>query len=277
MKRKYDMAQLYPTQYAAAKKRRIVKAHQRAIVRAIARPARLGYGSVARTRGAAVTGEVKYFDCEFAAGAVSAVTTTWVAGTLVDPLTTINLGAAAVANPLCLFCPTVGAGLNQRIGRMVKCLKVKIRGHISCAPQAAQAAADAPSMIRFILVLDKQSNAGAMTSAMLMRDASAAAVTISSYQNPDNFGRFRVLKDKRFAITNLNLAGSPTANDVVQAGTIHAFKISCNLKGLEVHFNAANGGTVADIIDHSLHFIVATNNAAYAPNLAYYSRVSFKE
>lgn len=88
---------------------------------------RQGYSSVARTRGAAVQGEMKYFDCDANSIALVATTTTWPAGTMVDPLTTINLGSAAVANPLCLYAPTVGAALNQRIGR--KILVHKIKGH----------------------------------------------------------------------------------------------------------------------------------------------------
>lgn len=86
---------------------------------------RAGYSSVARTRGAAVAGEMKYFDCDANGIALVATTTTWPAGTMVDPLTTINLGSAAVANPLCLYAPTVGAALNQRIGRKILVRKIK--------------------------------------------------------------------------------------------------------------------------------------------------------
>lgn len=241
---------------------------------------RAGYSSVARTRGAAVTGEMKYFDCSLGDTALSAVTSTWVAGTMKDPGTTINLGSAAVATPLCLCAPTVGAALNQRVGRKITVRKVKVHGTVYCIPQAAQAAADATTKIRIALVEDKQTNAAQMTGAQLYNDGAAnePTVVINSFQNPNNFGRFRVLKDKMIVIQNLNLAGSPTAADVVQAGAKVQFKFSVNFKKpIEVHFNATNGGTVADIVDSSLHIVAGCDNTAYAPTLSYYSRVCYKD
>jgi len=238
---------------------------------------RAGFSSVARTRGAAVTGEMKYFDCDKSNTAIALATTTWVAGTMFDPTTTLNLGSAAVATPLCLFAPTVGSGLNQRVGRAVRMMKVKVNGYLSTDPQVAQTTADAGTMVRILLVLDKQTNAGQMTGAQLMRDGSVAATTANSFQNPDNFGRFRVLKEKVYAISDPNTSGSPTAGDVIAGALCRRVKFSCRLKGLPVNFNATNGGTVADIVNHSLHIVAITNNQALSPSLSYYSRVSFKE
>lgn len=240
---------------------------------------RIGYSSIARTRGAPVTGEMKYFDAELTTATIAAVTTTWVATTMKDPSTTINLGSVGVATPLCLFAPTVGAGLNQRIGRQVKKMKVKINALINVPVQAAQGAVDSSTEIRVMLVMDMQTNSSQMTGAQLMNDAGAPETTINSFQNPNNFGRFRVLKEKRFSISNLNLAGSPTAGDVIQAGIAKPFKMSYKWPdgGCPVHFNATNGGTVADIVDNSMHIVAGVNQAGYAPTIAYYSRVCFKE
>lgn len=240
---------------------------------------RSGYSAVPRSIGAAVIGEMKYFDCEMGAGsAVAAVATTWTAGSLKDPATTVNLGAAAVANPLCLFAPTVGSGLNQRVGRKVRVYKIKIRGYVQCTPQSAQTVGDGNAQIRYGLVLDKQTNAAQMTTAALFNGASAAQSCISSFQNPNSFGRFAVLKDKVFAIQNLNITGSPTTGDLVQQGFMRPFKITHVFKKpLTVNFNATNGGTVADIVDNSFHFFIGTNLADYAPGCAYYSRVAYKE
>jgi len=243
-----------------------------------AKKQRTGYQSVARTRGAAVTGEMKYFDCDRSATALTAVTTTWPAGTIFDPGTTIDLGAAAVANPLCLIAPTVGAGLNQRVGRKITVRKIKIHGTVAVPAQAAQAGGDAASKIRIALVQDLQTNAAQMTGANLYNNATEAATTIGSFQNPNNFGRFRVLKDKMFQIGNLNLAGSPTTADVIQNGTKVNFKFAVNFKKpVEVHFNATNGGTVADIVDSSFHIVAGCDSTAVAPTLAYYSRVCYKD
>jgi len=240
--------------------------------------ARKGYTSVARTRGAAVQGEMKYFDCERTAVVIPAVAATWVAGTILDPSSTIDLGAAAVANPLCLCVPTVGAGLNQRVGRKITIKKIKMHGTIQIPQQAGQAAADPATKVRLVLVQDCQTNAAQMTSASLFNGATNGDTTINSFQNPNFFGRFRVLKDKVITISNLNMAGSPTGADVLQAAVRVNFKFMVNFKTpIEVHFNATNGGTVADIVDHSFHFIAGCENSAYVPAVAYYSRVCYKD
>jgi len=240
---------------------------------------RKGYSAVSRTSGAAVIGEMKYFDCDNSGTALAVLTTTWVAGSLIDPLTTINLGSAAVATPLCLFAPTVGAALNQRIGRKVKVMKIKVNLSLIVANQAGQAAADPAAVIRCMLVQDCQTNAAQMTSAQLMNDGSAAQSTVLSFQNPNNFGRFRVLKEKRFVLESPSMAGEVGVPNVVQAGLKKQFKLTMNFKQpVEVHFNATNGGTVADIVDHSFHIVCGTDNiAGLATNLAYYSRVCYKE
>lgn len=239
---------------------------------------RHGYNAVSRTSGAAVIGEMKYFDCELANTAIAAVTTTWVAGTMKDPSTTINLGSAAVATPLCLFAPTVGAALNQRIGRKVKVLKIKCNCQITVGSQAAQTTADNAGTIRVFLVQDCQSNASQMTGAQLMNDAGQPETTILSYQNPNNFGRFRVLKEKRFVLEDPNMAGEVAAGNVIQMGLKKLFKMNVNFKQpVLVNFNATNGGTVADIVDHSFHIVIGADLVNLAPVLGYYTRVCYKE
>lgn len=239
---------------------------------------RQGMSNVARTRGAATTGEMKYFDCDYSATALTLLTTTWPAGTMVDPLTTINLGSAAVANPLCLVVPTVGAALNQRVGRKITVRKIKVHGSINVPAQAATATADAATKVRIVLVQDLQTNAGQMTGAQLFNDGTGASTVINTFQNPNNFGRFRVLKDKMVCLTNANLAGSPTAADIVQSGLKLNFKFTVNFKTpVTVHFNATNGGTVADIVDNSFHIVAGVDSTALAPTLAYYSRVCYKD
>jgi len=228
---------------------------------------RAGYGSVARTRGASVTGEMKYFDTELAATSVAAVTTTWVATTLRDP-TTFN----------CLFVPVVGAAINQRIGRQVNVMKIKMQGYVNIPAQSAQAAADNSSCVRFILVQDMQTNAAAMTAAQLLSDQAGPDTTIHAFQNLSNFGRFRVLKDKKITVSDMTLTGSPTTADVVQSGFKRAFKFNINFKQpVSVRFNATNGGTIADIIDNSFHFIIGTDQTALVPSVSYTCRVCYKE
>lgn len=226
----------------------------------------------------AQAGETKYFDCELSNSSISAVTTSWGTGTRKDPGTTIDIGAAAVATPLTLCAPTVGSALNQRIGRKIHIRKIKIRGQIQVPAQSAQAAADNACKVRMLLLQDKQTNAAQYTAADVLNAASSAVTTVNSFQNPNGFGRFNVLKDKLITFGNVNMAGAPSSTDVIQSGMIRDFKINYVFKKpVEVNFNATNGGTVADIVDHSFHFMVGTQDAAYAPTVTYYSRVSYSE
>lgn len=230
------------------------------------------------TPASAASGEMKYFDCQLALSSITSVTTNWPTGTRKDPDTTINIGAAAVATPLCLFAPTVGSALNQRIGRKVQVKKIKMRGHIYIPQQAGQNVADAATKIRMLLLVDKQTNATQYTAADVLQGGSVAAVTINGYQNPNGFGRFMILKDKIITVGNLNLAGSPSTSDVVQAGLSLPFKFTYNFKKpLLVNFNATNGGTVSDIIDNSIHFMIGTEVGTYSPQITYYSRVAYTE
>lgn len=230
----------------------------------------------AAIKAAATPGEMKYFDCDRSATAVSACTTTWVAGTLMDPGTTINLGDAAVANPLCLFVPKPTASLNGRIGRKVKVFKIKVNGMIRAPDGNSATVSYGASRVRIMLVMDKQTNAGPMTSAQLMNDGSTADTTLCSYQNPNNFGRFRVLKDKMFTLQDPNIAVAAAGTDF--NGLTVPFKFTVNFKvPILVNFNSTVGGTAADIIDNSFHFVAATNLAELTPTVTYYSRVCYKE
>ncbi len=239
---------------------------------------RQGYGGVARAQGAAVVGEMKYFDCERDADPIAACTTTWVAGTMQDPDTTINLGSAAVANPLCLFAPTVGAALNQRIGRKVKVLKIKLHGLMHFSTAAGTNAPKNGTAIRMMLVQDCQTNAAQMTGAQLMNDAASPSSTLMSFQNPNNFGRFKVLKEKRYILDDPNITGTVAGADIVFNGKKLNWKLTATFKTpIDVHFNATNGGTVADIVDNSFHIVCAADTVTYTPLITYYSRVCYKE
>lgn len=239
---------------------------------------RQGFGAVARSPGAAVIGEMKYFDSNLTNTNMTASDGSWPAGTIVDPTGTINLGSASVATPLCLFAPTVGAALNQRIGRKVKVLKIKIQGTIQTPVQAAQAAADAATSVRIVLVMDQQTNAAQMTGAQLFQTADSATAGLSTFQNPNNFGRFRVLKQKRLTLQNPNMTGSPTTADVVQGSLKVNWKMNVVFsQPITVNFNATNGGTVADVIDNSFHVLCACDSTALTPAINYYCRVCYKE
>jgi len=95
---------------------------------------------------------MKYYDTANEGLALATCTTTWPAGTMVDPVASVNLGAAAVGFPLCLCAPTVGSALNQRIGREITIRKVKVHGRLHVAAQIAQGTGASSCVVRVALV-----------------------------------------------------------------------------------------------------------------------------
>ena len=132
--------------------------------------------------------------------------------------------------------------------------KIKIHGQITAAASGTNLASYEPYLpqkVRLMVVQDQQTNGAQMTAAQLMNDAGASDTTINSYQNPNNFGRFRVLKDKDILIQDPNFTTEYNPDDNPQTGyartngLIRTFKININLKvPIKVQFNAVNGGTV---------------------------------
>lgn len=231
---------------------------------------RKGYASVARTRGGAVTGEMKYFDSVRDNVAVGS-SATW-ASTVYDP------NVFPVANMNCLFAPTQGAGISQRIGKACKVYKIKITGCFSVPSQTNQVLADAGSYIRLMLVCDKQSNSTQMTGTQLMTSPGVAStiLAVETFQNIDNFGRFAVLKDKHIIMQNPDITWDGT--NLEQAGLLRIFKLTWKPKvPMEVRFNSVNGGTIADIVDYSFHLLANNSSSDLNPNISYNCRVCYKE
>lgn len=222
---------------------------------------RAGYQVVQRTPGVYGAGEMKYFDTEFS-GAIPSVAA-WT-GTEMDPATFLTL---------CV--PVVGSAINQRIGRAIKVHKIKIRGIVTCAAQVDQTAGDAPAVLRLILYQDMQTNASQAQGEQVMTGATTSS-NVNMFQNIDNFGRFRVLKDKIITMANPNFTWDGTNLETM--GLARTFKMNINFKvPVEIRFNATNGGTIADIVDNSFHVIANAYSTGLVPTLNYACRVCYKE
>lgn len=226
---------------------------------------RPGYGAIGRTPGGGVLGEMKYFDTAVSGGQVGVNNAAWTS-TTIDPTT---------FNTLCV--PVVGAGFNQRIGKEINIVKLKIRGSFTVFNHEAQASSVPATVIRFGIFQDMQTNGTQAGGQLVMTPTTTAAQAPFTFQNIDNFGRFKVLKDKTCVIQDPNLAGDPTSHDV-NART-HTFKMTLKFnKPIQVRFNNTNGGTVADIIDNSLHFFANSNGVVtFQPAVNYLCRVCYKE
>jgi len=233
---------------------------------------RIGYASVARTRGAAVTGEMKYYDCS-ANRTIPVLGTSWVAANRMDPEYVQN----NVLDPLTLFVPTLGTNVFNRIGKSVKVLRIKIKGTVRMNTSAAQTLADTAMIVRVLLVQDNQTNSAAVNPGLVLADGDIAGIlTVLTFQNFNNFGRFKVLKDKHFAMGDNNMAGS--APNIVVAGAARNFKFNVNFPvPEEVRFNQNNAGLIGDVIDKSWHLIAGCSTGDVTMALSYNCRFCFKE
>lgn len=230
------------------------------------------FTTVPRTRGYyGQPGEMKYFDCSRAVVTIP-TSATWV-GTVLDP------NVFPVANTNCLFCPTQGVNVSQRIGKQCKLFKIRVRGTIVVPPQQNVGAAFAGAVARIVLVQDKQTNATQMTGTQLFAGSTIdAPIGVHSFQNIDNFGRFRILKDKTYSLQVKASDYDGTANQHDIWGQMINFKMSAKFRnGIDVHFNNTNGGTIADIVDNSFHIVAMQSFTDMAATITYNCRCSFKE
>lgn len=205
--------------------------------------------------------ERKYFDTQIVSSAIAADAGSW-AGMEQDP-TTLNT----------LFAPVQGDDFNNRQGRKVQVLGIKIRGFIDAPAQTNQTAADVHQMIRILLFMDKQSNATQSNSEDVLTSGSAT-VALEMFQNPAFFGRFKVLKDKVFVLQNPTISYDGT--NIEQSGLARHFQWNIKFKKpVVVHYNSTNGGTIADVVDNSFHIIANSNNTALGSRLSYKCRTTF--
>lgn len=252
----------YAGQYGRkeAKRRRVTTA-----------PSRRGYQTVARTRGVYSKGEMKYFDSQLTNSPIVA-SSDWT-GTEVDPN---NIPVVGINT---LFVPTQGAGINQRIGKAVKLHKIRIMGQIVTPNQTADPNSDSACLVRLALVMDTQTNSTQAQGEQVFTPSVTANpyLGVQAFQNIDNFGRFRVLKDKFIPIQDPNMA-MIAGPQIHTQGLVRKFKMTYKPKRpIEIRFNATNGGTIADIVDNSFHLYANASNVQLGPQIVYQARCCFKE
>jgi len=218
---------------------------------------------------AQVDTERKYFDEERAITAVTIIGTSW-AGCEADP-GTVNT----------LFAPTQGDDISNRTGRRADVMGIRIKGLLTGLKQTAQTTADEATLVRVVLVQDKQTNSAQLNAEDVISSGDATQA-FNMFQSTAFFGRFKVLKDKRY-ITPATPVSIRTADQVTTTaqnmevtGFEKDFKMNVKFrKPVRVNFNATNGGTVADIIDNSWHILAIANSADQGVRLSYKCRVVF--
>jgi len=158
-----------------------------------------------------------------------------------------------------LFSPAAGSAYNQREGKKVWIKKIKIKGRI--IRQAAAGSEDSPtyaSSVRFVVYMDKQTNGLQAQGEQVISSATLAGGAIDAFQNIDNFGRFKVLKDKTITFTNPNFSWD--GNEYDSAGDFRHFKFTKNFGRypLKVDYNTGNNSNISDVVDNSFHIIAGS-------------------
>lgn len=220
---------------------------------------------VPRTPGGQTISDSHYFDTERTATAIPSVTTGW-AGTEMDPNTSAMLT---------LFAPVEGNDIQNRYARKVFLKKIHIYGSINIPEQTGQAAPEAHTNVRLVLYQDCQTNASNTNVAQLVLLSGAASDAIHMMMSTANFGRFKIWKDKMFTFQNAATSGLAAGSTVVQSGLCKNFKMVIR-PNIWVNYNATNGGTVADIVDHSFHLLANADQIGFAPTIRYKVRSVFK-
>jgi len=215
---------------------------------------------VQRTPGGNIVSDNHYFDSELSATTADSSTANWSASVLNPNTTALD----------CLFAPVIGDDIANRSGRKVFLKKIRIFGQMAVAAQSAQTAQDTPTIVRVVVVEDQQTNATAMTGGLVLAQGSNT-LAIHMGMSTTNFGRFRILKDKTYVLQAADYSGLSGA--FVAAGVSRTFKFSIKVNKW-INFNGTNGGTVADIVDNSYHFMAHTQGTNGA-SISYKVRGTF--
>lgn len=116
------------------------------------------------------------------------------------------------------------------------------------------------SMLRFLIVQDKQPNGAVFTLGSLFEVPTAGVSTLSPL-NYDNMRRYKILWDRHFVLNNTE----------VQEKYIKIYKKVF----IPVEYNINNAGTVADINKNSLYLLLLNTDNINVPSCTYYSRIRY--
>lgn len=180
----------------------------------------------------------------------------------------------------CLFSPAQGDTANSRTGNKAVVESVSIRGQILLQASDDVSAATMKNRsegMRYWLVLDKETNNAQLASEnVLVNDSGNLAGCASALRNTTKGNRYKVLRSGYIEMPPLSIATGSTS------GFFHAMRsapFEIYWKGvLPVNFSA-NNGTVADIVDNSLHLLVAPQSettVASSLTVLYNCTVAFK-
>ncbi len=164
-----------------------------------------------------------------------------------------------------------GDGESQRDGRKCELLSCHLKGTATLASNEAQANPGESTVLRLILVLDKQTNGAQLNAEDVV---TATTLDVNAWRNLQNSQRFRILKDVRMDI-NFTQHTQEAVNDFSYANQVKSWEMHVVFKKPIVVNHTGTTAVVTSIADNSIHLIgVSTSTAQCVIN--YVSRVRFR-
>lgn len=167
-----------------------------------------------------------------------------------------GLNPATAGNFRLLNSTVQGTTDITRIGDEVSATSIQVKGWVKADPTITSINTDVSRAVRIIVFWDAQANGAAPTLAQLL-DLSVATDGTQAPYNHTFQKRFKILKDKFFAVNPFYVTTGPNVAD-----TMTFFRFKRKL-GRRVKYNG-NAGTIADIVSNSLYVVTITDSVANA-------------
>ena len=148
----------------------------------------------------------------------------------------------------------IGDTTNTRDGSQVKCLSLQIAFWMNSSASASA------SLVRVLLVKDKQTNQAIYTAADLLSDVTTSDSIVSPY-NRDNRLRFTVLMDKVFTLST--------------AGNNRNRVFGRKFRQDQVLRYDAAAGDITDLTQSSYSIVFISNEPTNSPNVTLFSRLNY--
>lgn len=145
----------------------------------------------------------------------------------------------------------LGDTSSSRDGRQIRIKSNQVNLKLTMHPSATN------TTIRIIYFMDKQANASAPTTAMLLEDAN---VPITSPRNLDNRKRFVILKDEYVCL------------NVEKSETVFEWYKKLDFRTI---YDSSNVGDITDITTNSFYLFLVCDDGTNTPTYALYNRIRF--
>ena len=145
-----------------------------------------------------------------------------------------------------------GDGAETRDGASIRFVKLQFRTTFQLHNSATR------TFVRAMLIWYRENNAGAKA----VSDILQQPTDTKSFENENNIGKFRVLKDRHFALTDTDV--SALTIDWIVKSDWHS-----------TYSPASTGGAATDMQTGSLYFVVLSSEATNAPYCYYSSKCVF--